>query len=385
MNLYEFEGKQILSKYGIKIPRSVLVKRNENYQKKYQELGVIKIIVKAQILSGKRGKNNGLRICSNLKEVELATEQLFANTISGQYVAAILYEEYLPVLEEHYLSISYNTILKCPVFMYSEKGGIDVEEIGNIQSWPLDTHNKNMSLVMNNVPYTKEIWACFLAEDMQILEINPLIKVSSGEWIAVDAKISLDEDANFRHPKWNELEPRSMLGRPPTPRETNAKLIDNQGENYYRGTASKYIELEGDIAVLFSGGGASIANMDALQRAGGQPANYTEYSGNPPREKLYNLTKIVLSKPNLRGLWIAGGVANFTNVAETFKGIIDALDEIKPKYPIVIRRAGPFEEEGKKEMVNCKERNNLNMKIFGKETSMSATAKILMALVNENR
>jgi succinyl-CoA synthetase beta subunit len=269
--------------------------------------------------------------------------------------------------------------------MYSEKGGIDVEEIGNIQSWPLDTHNKNMSLVMNNVPYTKEIWACFLAEDMQILEINPLIKVSSGEWIAVDAKISLDEDANFRHPKWNELEPRSMLGRPPTPRETNAKLIDNQGENYYRGTASKYIELEGDIAVLFSGGGASIANMDALQRAGGQPANYTEYSGNPPREKLYNLTKIVLSKPNLRGLWIAGGVANFTNVAETFKGIIDALDEIKPKYPIVIRRAGPFEEEGKKEMVNCKERNNLNMKIFGKETSMSATAKILMALVNENR
>ena len=137
-----------------------------------------------------------------------------------------------------------------------------------------------------------------------------------------------------------------------------------------------------NIAVLFSGGGASIANMDALLSVGLKPANYTEYSGNPPREKVYQLTKIVLSKPGLRGLWVAGGVANFTDVAETFAGIIQALDEIKPSYPIVVRRAGPKEEEGMKLMKECATRNNLKMKLFGKDASMSETAKVLAKMVN---
>mgnify|MGYP001592678921 CR=1 FL=1 len=139
-----------------------------------------------------------------------------------------------------------------------------------------------------------------------------------------------------------------------------------------------------DIAILFSGGGASIANMDALLQHGLQPANYTEYSGNPPREKVYELAKIVLSKPDLKGLWIAGGVANFTNVGETFNGIVDALDEVKPRYPIVVRRAGPYEKEGMQLMRECALRNNLNMKLFGKETSMSETAKVLADLIRTN-
>lgn len=174
-----------------------------------------------------------------------------------------------------------------------------------------------------------------------------------------------------------------MLGRLPTERELDVKKID-EGEGYYRGTAGKYIEMEGDIAILFSGGGASIANMDALAKAGLQAANYTEYSGNPPREKVYQLAKIVLSKPGLKGLWIAGGVANFTNIAETFHGIVDALDELKPTYPIVVRRAGPFEEEGMRLMKECAERNNLKMQFFGKETSMSDTAEVLANSVRKN-
>jgi len=157
----------------------------------------------------------------------------------------------------------------------------------------------------------------------------------------------------------------------------------DEGENYYRGTAGKYIEMDGDIAVLFSGGGASIANMDALFQVGLKPANYTEYSGNPPREKVSQLAKIVLSKPGLRGLWIAGGVANFTDIVATFSGIIDALDEVKPTYPIVIRRAGPNEEEGKRLMRECAQRNNLNLKIFGKEVSMGATATALVDMINK--
>jgi citryl-CoA synthetase large subunit len=199
----------------------------------------------------------------------------------------------------------------------------------------------------------------------------------------LDAKIALDDDAFYRHPEWAAYEPRTSMGRLPTERETAVGRID-EGENYYRGTASKYIELDGDIAVLFSGGGASIANMDSLMKAGLKPANYTEYSGNPPREKVAELAKIVLSKPGLKGLWICGGVANFTDIAETFQGLVDALDAVKPDYPIVVRRAGPREQEGMRLMEACGKRNNLRLRLFGKEVSMGNTAEILAAMVNNH-
>jgi citryl-CoA synthetase large subunit len=232
------------------------------------------------------------------------------------------------------------------------------------------------------VMLVQNLWNCFINEDARVVEINPLVKTADGQWYAADAKVALDDDAFYRHPEWKVLEPRTSLPRPPTEREIAAAKID-EGEAYYRGTASKYIELDGDIAILFSGGGASIANMDALIKAGGKPANYTEYSGNPPREKVAALAKVVLSKPGLKGLWIAGGVANFTNVADTFQGIVDALDELKPSYPIVVRRAGPHEEEGMRIMKECGERNGLTMKLFGKETSMSETAGVLMGMVGD--
>jgi succinyl-CoA synthetase beta subunit len=134
--------------------------------------------------------------------------------------------------------------------------------------------------------------------------------------------------------------------------------------------------------MILNGGGASIANMDALINVGLKPANYTEYSGNPPREKVYQLAKVVLSKPGLRGLWMAGVVANFTNIKETFLGIIDALDEIKPAYPIVVRRDGPESKEAFELLRECAARNNLNIKMFTKEVSMSYTATILASMVN---
>jgi citryl-CoA synthetase large subunit len=244
----------------------------------------------------------------------------------------------------------------------------------------LDIRDEHLSSLL---PYASNLWTCFLKEDARVVEINPLVKNFKGEWIAVDAKISIDDDAFFRHNEWKNFEPRTIFGRRSTDRETAVKTID-EGENYYRGTASKYIELEGDVAVLFSGGGASISNMDALIKTGCKPANYTEYSGNPPREKVYRLTKIVLSKPGLKGLWIAGGVANFTNIEETFKGIVDALDEFKPTYPIVVRRAGPFEKEGLKLMQECAVRNHLQMKIFTKETSLSETAEVLAGMIKKS-
>lgn len=382
MNLYEFEGIELLRKHGIAAPKGVVVRRGENVVEKYNELGMKEVVVKAQVLSGKRGKNNGIKFCSSAEEALRACNELFATNIRGQYVAAVLIEERLKIAEEHYVSIVYDTATKQPMLIYSEVGGGDIEEVAGdkIQKFALDIRDEKITIKIGIGELAQKLWDCFLREDTRQVEVNPLVKTADGRWVAADAKIALDEDAFYRHEDWKKLEPRTMMGRLPTEREAAVKKID-EGEGYYRGTAGKYIEMDGDIAILFSGGGASIANMDALIKAGLKPANYTEYSGNPPREKVAKLAKIVLSKPGLRGLWIAGGVANFTNIAETFQGIVDALDELKPSYPIVVRRAGPFEDEGMRIMKECAERNGLTVKFFGKETSMSETAGILARLV----
>lgn len=393
MNLYEFEGKQLFQKHGIAIPKGVVVRRedvangDEAVPRLYDSVGVKDVVVKAQVLSGKRGKNNGIRFCSSLEQVKSAVSDLFAMNIRGQYVAAVLIEEKLNIAEEHYLSITYDTNAKQPVLVYSASGGMDIEEVSDeeIRKTPLDVRetggpSATLGSVQDDVPFGSELWQCFLQGDARVVEINPLVKTKEGRWVAADAKIAIDDDAFFRHEEWKMMEPRTMMGRPPTEREVAVKKID-EGEAYYRGTAGKYIEMDGDIVVLFSGGGASIANMDALIQAGLKPANYTEYSGNPPREKVHALAKIVLSKPGLRGLWIVGGVANFTNIADTFQGIVDVLDEVKPTYPIVVRRAGPHEDEGMRIMKECGERNGLNIKMFGKEMSMSESATVLAQMI----
>lgn len=376
MNLYEWEGKALFAKYGIAVPKGIVVRRADDAAAAYRTLGVREVVAKAQILSGKRGKSGGVVFCSSDDEVRRATDALFSKDLNGQYVAAVLIEEKLPVAEEHYLSITYDTNAKTPVLVRSARGGMDIEEVSDefIERRPLDVRDEQSD---------EPLWRCFRAEDARVVEINPFVKTTDGRWVAADAKVALDDDAFFRHPEWKDYEPRTVMGRLPTEREIAVKKID-EGENYYRGTAGKYIEMDGEVATLFAGGGASIANMDALIATGLRPANYSEFSGNPPREKVRDLTRIVLSKPGLRGLWIVGGVANFTDVAETFAGIVDVLDEIKPSYPIVVRRAGPRDAEGMEIMRACGERNHLAMKLFGKETSMNESAKTLASHVNSH-
>jgi len=397
MNLYEFEGKSLFEKYDIAVPNGVLVRRGDDYAAAYSGLKIADVVVKPQILGGGRGKQGGIRFCTSHEEVARACEELFDADFEGKYVAAVRIEEKVDIAVEHYVSITYDTKFAQPVLVYSARGGVDIETVADeeIQRFLLDVRVGDINVQLAHAKDLKgvrqvcaHVWKCFLNEDVRVIEINPLAelaprtKFEGARWVALDAKVVLDDDAFYRHKEWGEFEPRTMMGRPPTERETAVAKID-EGEGYYRGTAGKYVELDGDIAVLFSGGGASIASMDALKTHGLSPANYTEYSGNPPREKVRELAKMVLSKPGLRGLWIAGGVANFTDVAETFAGICDALDEVKPSYPIVVRRAGPNEEEGMRLMRECGERHGLRMKLFGKEVGIGETAKVLAEMVKE--
>lgn len=381
MNLYEFEGKHIFEKYDIAIPKGVTVMQGMDYAGVYAKLGISDVVVKAQVLSGKRGKNNAIRFCNTAEDVATACVDLFAMKVRDQHVAAVRIEEKLDIAEEHYMSITYDTNKKQPVFVYSAEGGVDIEEVSEekIQKQLFDIRDEQFKIDLGDVKLNEiaqKLWKCFIASDVRVVEINPLVKTGGGAWVAADSKIAIDDDAFYRHDEWKELEPRTMMGRPATDREIEVLKID-AGEKYYQGTAGKYIEMGGDIAVLFIGGGASIANMDAMMNCGLEPANYTEYSGNPPREKVYELVKIVLSKPGLRGLWIAGAVSNFTNVKETFAGTADALAEVMPDYPIVVRRDGPFGKEGKEYFMNFAKEKGLDITWFGKDVTMGDTAKFL--------
>lgn len=392
MKLYEFEGKMLFSRYGIPTPHGTTLQEGEPLPSTI----ALPAAVKAQVLRGKRMKNHGIAFVESEQELDAALPTLLGATVNAETVSRVLIEEKLAIEREFYLAITWHAGLKRPVVICSQTGGIDIEELkkerpedvvvypftvrGGLSPWEaraaLRRAGFSGTLLLRVAAIACALWECFQGEDARLVEINPLVKTVGGDLVAADAKIILDDDALIRHSE-RTFAKRSPLGRAPTEREQRAEAIDS-GEDYYRGTASKYIELDGDIAVLFSGGGASVAASDALIAEGGRLANYTEYSGNPPQDKVYKLTKVVLSKPGIKGLWICGGTANFTRIDTTMAGIVQALREIRPTIPIVVRRAGPYETEGLQMLRDVASELSLDIEVHGSDTPMTATAATII-------
>ncbi|MBI2023006.1 acetate--CoA ligase family protein [Candidatus Giovannonibacteria bacterium] len=380
MILYEFEGKKILEEAGINVPKSRLIK-----SLKADFAVASNIVLKAQTLTGKRKDAGGIIIVSNADEAKSAVYKMFDSSINGEKIESILAEEKIEYSgSEYYISISYDTESREPVLMFSDEGGTGIEDRKS-SVFPIDPKNP-----LEHVPalaglpdeLVKKIIRLFFDGDCLLLEINPLVLSEQG-YVALDAKIKLDDAASGRHKEWN-FPTRSISGRPPTEREIAAKKID---EGDYRGTAgSAYFDLSGDIAVLASGGGGSLTALDALFAAGGRPANYTEYSGNPPKEKIEKLAKIVMSKPGLCGLWIVGAIANFTDIYATLSGLMEGLRSAEKElvkkfdFPIVIRRGGPRDKEAFEMLRGIKE---LDLHLYGEETSIAESANIISKLAGE--
>lgn len=394
MQLKEFEGKTIFQHYGITVPRGIVVKNQEEVAQALQSLA-LPVMVKAQIHSGKRGKAGGVKRCTTQAEAEHATSALLDKPLLNEPVHEVLLEQALDIAEEHYAAVIFDTSWRTPVVILSKQGGVDIEEyqkqhpnkvvalgidaLDGIQAWQareLASHagftEKNILDITNIL---LKLYEAFVKCDAKLVEINPLICTGDGKLIAGDAKVILDDDADFRRPLQF---PKRIGTREPTAREREAKKINDED---YRGVAGKtFIDLSGDIAVLASGGGASVTAMDALLSYGGKPANYTEYSGNPSAEKVKKLAKLVLSKPGLAGCWIVGGTANFTRIDVTIQGIIEALAEIKPDYPIVVRRAGPGDQEAYAMLRQAAKEHGLNIHIYDEHTPITASAKLMVEL-----
>ena len=393
MKLKEFEGKQLFHEAGINIPKGIVIASAENIPSFNSEM-----VVKAQTLQGKRNKHNGIIFCKNENEIKSAVQSLLNSTLKEEKVTEVLIEEKINVENEYYLGFFFDTKKRNPVVIISKEGGVDIEEIKEnnpekvlikdidvlegLPSWKAreicEEAGFGGKTLLKAASLMVQLYCCFKNNDMKMVEINPLVEDKNGDLIAADAVVVLDDDGLKRH-KFNF--PKRTGLREQTPREIAAKKID---EDDYKGVAGKtFVDLEGDIAVLASGGGASIVAMDALLSYGGKPANYTEYSGNPPLEKVYKLTKIVLNKENLAGCWVVGGTANFTRIDLTLKGFLDALLEIKPRYPIVVRRAGPGDKEAFEMLRKAAEEHNFNIHLYDETVPITLSAKYIVELSEE--
>jgi citryl-CoA synthetase large subunit len=375
VKLFEKEAKELLERYGLETPSR---ESGESFA------------VKAQLIANNRADMGAVKFADSLEEAEELAGEMKRREFDGKKPEDVLIEEKLEILEEHYVSFLYDTDVRNPIMVFSRQGGTGIEdEDAEKLVLPDDSQFRFREFLVRQGFEGKKIvklgsvlqdlFRVFLEEDSRFLEVNPLAETPEGVVVA-DAMMELEDDAFYRHER--DYPERDASGEEKTERELEAEKIDRDD---HQGVAGKYVEMDGDIGMMLAGGGASITNMDALIEYGGQPANYTEYGGNPTTEKVYRLSKVIMSKPGLNGLWHVGGTANNTDILRTMKGFVQALEELEPEYPIVIRRDGPHADEAFELLQQKREELDLNMKLYRNDTQMTQTAETLMEMVEEYR
>jgi len=253
MKLFETEAKQLLEEYGLVTPGF----EADEY------------VVKAQVLAKNRKENDGIKFASSRKEAEALASKIKARKVNGHEVNDVLIEEKTEFSQEYYIGVLYDTDVRSPVLLFSENGGTGVEDtkvqklvLEDYNQWRIREFLKNQDIssdqLVNLGKTIGKICECFFEQDARMIEINPLVKTDSG-YVVLDAMVDLEEDASYRHSR--DYEERSEFGRQKTEREIKAAEIDRDD---HQGIAGKYTELDGDIAMMLAGGGASLSNMDAL-------------------------------------------------------------------------------------------------------------------------
>ncbi len=363
MRLLEWESKQILKKYGINIPEGQIVSKGELPNFEYP------CVLKVQVPVGGRGKAGGVIEVDSANALKEKMEKLFETTLHGYKATKLLMEKKIDKKAEFYLGITYDTVLKKPLAIFSREGGVDIEEIAQREPWKL--HKEPFSFTGGLPEYrAREIISAtgvsgkllvqlgsvlaklarvFIETDAIIAEINPLALDSSEKLVALDCHLELDDDALFRHNDIARLcsdEKRYISEKKISEFEQKAEEIDNLD---HRGVAGRVIEFDGDVGLIIGGGGASLTAFDAILDHGGKPANYCEIGGNPSVKKVKELTKLILSKPGVKKIAVIMNVVSNTRVDLVARGVIKGVLETgkKPSDTIaVFRIPGAWEEEG---------------------------------------
>lgn len=353
MKLFEHEAKEILAKYGLPTPQGGLV---TNTQQAREIAARLKppLVVKAQVLVAGRGKAGGILFANTPEEAVKTTEKLLNTRIKDIPVSSVLIEEKIQAKRELYFGITTDRFRQCYVAVASGTGGIDIEEIASkepdkIVRMPINPQYGLRPFaarqIAKRIGYTgsqiselgrilEKLHAVGMDYDAELIEMNPIIEAVDGKFVAVDARIIIDDNSLFRHQEYRKrlLEGESELST----QELDAMKND-----------LAYVKLEGNIGVVGNGAGLVMATLDAIQHYGGKPANFLDVGGGAASDKTALALGIVLSDENVNVLFIniLGGITRCDDVA---KGILEAREKVGITKPVVIRLVGTNEEEGKK-------------------------------------
>ncbi len=382
MNIHEHQAKELLRKYGVPVPKGAFGLSVKEIIDNAKKINTEKLILKAQIHAGGRGKAGGVKIVNNLNELEKQANNLLGKKLithqtgpSGKEVKRLYVEETSEIQKEFYLSCLIDRSSSKIAFISSDQGGMDIEEVArenpekiittkidlkdNISDKDcekiLNIFKLNENIKKDGIKLIQSIYKMFVSTDASMVEINPLILTKDNKIICLDAKIKFDDNALFRHPDILEL--RDLNEEDPT--EVEASKYD-----------LSYIKLDGSIGCMVNGAGLAMATMDIIKIYGEEPANFLDVGGGASKEKVSAAFKIILSDKNVKGILINifGGIMRCDVIAQ---GVVDAAKETNINVPLVVRLAGTNFIQGKEIL------DNSGLKIISASDLNDAAQKIV--------
>jgi succinyl-CoA synthetase beta subunit len=359
MKIHEYQGKELLRKFGVPVPRGIVARSPEEAYQAAKELATDVVVVKAQIHAGGRGKGGGVKLAKSPEEArEIARQMLGMKLVThqtgpeGREVRVLLIEEGLPIDKEFYLGIVLDRASGRPVFMASEAGGMDIEEVAaktpeRILKETVDPAvgfrafqarklafglGIGSSLINQAVKFMQSLYNASEQMDASLMEINPFLLTKDNRLIALDAKVNFDDNALFRHKEFLDL--RDLNEEDPL--EIEASKFD-----------LNYIKLDGNIACMVNGAGLAMATMDIIKLAGGEPANFLDVGGGASQERVEAAFRILLADENVNAVLINifGGIVRCDMVA---RGVVEAAKKLNIQVPVVVRLEGTNVEDGQR-------------------------------------
>ncbi|TML26863.1 MAG: ADP-forming succinate--CoA ligase subunit beta [Actinobacteria bacterium] len=352
MDLYEYQGKELFKRFGIPVSDGRLATTPQEARAAAEEIGG-QVVVKAQVLTGGRGKAGGVKLAEDSADAEAKAKDILGLDINGHVVRKLWIERASDIAKEYYLSITFDRGAKKPLYMLTTEGGVEIEQVAEqnpdalarlhvdplegfqpyqarrlIYGSGIDDPNEQKQLL----GIVEKLYRCFVESDAMLTEINPLIVTPEGEVRALDSKFTVDDSALFRHPDIAEM--RDVEAADPQERLAREKGVT-------------YVKLDGDVGILGNGAGLSMSTVDVVVVAGGKPANFCDLGGGGDAQGVVDALEVITSDEQVRSIFfnIFGGITRCDEVA---RGILTALDQMKIELPIVVRLDGTNAEEGRR-------------------------------------
>jgi succinyl-CoA synthetase beta subunit len=352
VDLYEYQGKELFKRFGIPVSEGRLATTPEEARAAAEEIGG-QVVVKAQVLTGGRGKAGGVKLAEDPADAEAKANDILGLDINGHVVRKLWIERASDIAKEYYLSITFDRGAKQPLFMLTTEGGVEIEQVAEenpdalarlhidalegfqpyqarrlIYGAGIDDPNEQKQLL----GIVEKLYRCFVESDAMLTEINPLIVTPDGEVRALDSKFTVDDSALFRHP--NIAEMRDVEAADPQERLAREKGVT-------------YVKLDGSVGILGNGAGLSMSTVDVVVVAGGKPANFCDLGGGGDAQGVVDALEVITSDEQVRSIFfnIFGGITRCDEVA---RGILTAVEQMKIELPIVVRLDGTNAEEGRK-------------------------------------